>query len=96
MQGRSYHLGNILYRMPYSRLKKEDAQLLLTFTKVGNEETTQPLISQHVRSMWPIPITKLNEDPELVNMEGLAKEYDKITLEVASATSRDELKEQGG
>ena len=85
-QGQSYHLGNLVYRAFLDRMKPDDMDLVKAFTPSQDVDDDQLLMAQDIRSQWPIPIIKINEDPKTANLETLVKEYERPSLEPSDSS----------
>lgn len=87
-QGRSHHLGNLTFRALKDRVAPRDLHLLQTYCHPGGESDDESSITQHSQSFWPIPIIRINEDPDLARLDNLLTEYQQLSLENTSVSSQ--------
>lgn len=85
-------LAEAMYRLLHDSLDPERKQLLRSISWIGEEkEETEKrrkaLISQHVRSQFPINIVSIAEDPEARRVENLIAAYQDIDPEDISESA---------
>lgn len=88
-QGKSFYLANLTSRALQDRVKQGDLQLLRTHCNSEADIPSQTLVAQHSQSQWPIPIIKINEDPDLATLDNLLSEYDQLPMGHDASASRE-------
>ncbi|KAI1674091.1 Zn-C6 fungal-type DNA-binding domain protein [Pyrenophora tritici-repentis] len=79
-QGLSYQLGKLSFRALQVCMAPEDLQLVRTYCTPG-EEAEQSLPLQHTQSLWPLPITNINDNPDTALLNGFLREYQDLDLD---------------
>jgi hypothetical protein len=79
-QGQSLHLANVTLRALQARVDLEDLQLVQSYYKV-RAEAGQDLIATYVQSTWPIPIIKMNDDPNKGLLDNLLTATQDLAVE---------------
>ncbi|EDU41094.1 conserved hypothetical protein [Pyrenophora tritici-repentis Pt-1C-BFP] len=79
-QGLSYQLGKLSFRALQVCMAPEDLQLVRTYCTPG-EEAEQSLLLQHTQSLWPLPITNINDNPDTALLNGFLREYQDLDLD---------------
>ncbi|KAF2101250.1 hypothetical protein NA57DRAFT_53225 [Rhizodiscina lignyota] len=86
-QRKNYYLAEVVYRLLRDRMKPDDVALLQEATNTGSAEDDPPLLKHYIRSQWPIPIIRVDEDPNLSKLDVLVNAYTKTSQGVASDES---------
>jgi len=68
-------------------LEPAEKNLLLTFTTSRDGDQDQPLMPEYIKAQWPLPIIKMNEDPNTASVEALAKQFDRMLQDSDPETS---------
>jgi hypothetical protein len=87
-QGQSYHLGNLTSQALQDRVAPEDLHILQSYCKSHSADANQNLITRHLHSRWPIPIIKIDENPEGALLDHLLERYLHMSLENTSESSQ--------
>lgn len=80
-QGHNYYVGQVLFRLFLGRTSAAEVELLKAFMPSSHLERDQGLPPERVRSEWPLPIIKIDEDPRTSKLETLVKEYQRLALD---------------
>ncbi|KAF2108725.1 hypothetical protein BDV96DRAFT_587169 [Lophiotrema nucula] len=80
-QSHNYYVGHLLFHLFLGRTTPAEIELLKRFLPSSQLERNQGVPQERVRSEWPLPIIKIDEDPRTSKLETLVKDYQRLAVD---------------
>lgn len=85
-QSRNYYIAEAILTLLRDSMDPENVHVLREFAKIDNEEERKNLVAQQVKSVYPINIVSIADDPEKQRLDTLVQAYTEFSLDDNTAS----------
>ena len=79
-QSRFMYIAEAVFMLFRDSMESDTARLIRDYASVENEEDRKKIVAQQVKSVFPVNILNLTDDPENQRLEALVQEYSEVNL----------------
>ena len=89
-QAKNGFLYNLVYRAFRNRLSPEDFSLSRTYLPEQDSQDEPQHNADYTDANWPLPIIKLNDNPQTAIIQRLISEYERLSLSPDHGSEEDQ------